>query len=186
MSTSTETVFSEFECDLMNFKIAETDYEIKCIGSVEESNEVRNVTKKCRGVVTKKRTYGTGTGTLKLTAHMPYEAYNAIHAMNSEKLAEGVKGYGRDSLHPEFPITAHIKDEDGIEKYKAWPICTASTGPARKIENGAEEVAEVELEIGFTSDENGFGFYEALASDITELKDQWMKNFTPDLVIASA
>lgn len=183
---ATSTVFSEFECDLMNLKAGETLYPVECIGSVEETNEVRKTTKKCRGVVAKTRTKGTGAGTLKLTAHMPYDAYIALHAMDSEKLAEGVHGYGKDSLHPVVPVTAHIMDEDDVEKFKAWPCCTVSTGPARKIENGAEEVAETELEISFSPDENGFGFYEALADGLNEaIADSWMEAFTPDLVTAT-
>lgn len=185
-AANTETVFSEFECDQMNFKPGDTLYKIKCIGSVELGCEVRSVKKKCRGVVSKSRTYGTGFGTLKFTAHMPYACYNELHAMNSSKLAAGVHGYGRESLHPMFPTTAHITDEDGNEKYKAWPLCTVSTGPAQKIENGAEEVAEVELEISFMPDENGFGMYESLDSELSEqIKAKWMDEFTPELVLAS-
>ena len=52
--------------------------------------------------------------------------------------------YGKNSLHPTFTITADVYDEDDVRKLKAYPMCTMSTGPARKVENGADEVAEVE------------------------------------------
>ena len=183
MATTNETQFSEFECDLLSMKIGETAYDVKCIGNIEQETEVRKVTKKCCGVVAKSRTYGTGNGTLKLTAHMPYKCYVELHAMDGADLKDGIYGYGRGSLHPVVPITGHITNEDGDEKYKAWPCCTVSTGPADKIENGAEEVAEVELEIAFTPDVNGYGVYEALADDLDKAtKEAWMKEFTPALM----
>ena len=58
-----------------------------------------------------------------------------------------------------------------------------STGPARTVENGAEEVAEVEMEIAFSPDDYGDGIYEALAEELDPtLKSQWMEGFTPALV----
>ena len=58
-------------------------------------------------------------------------------------------------------------------------------GIANKIENGAEEVAEIELTVAVNPDENGFGKYEALDKLLDEtIKGQWMTAFTPDLVKA--
>lgn len=180
---NTATVFSEYEVRLMNISIGEDSWPIKCIGKWEESMEVRKTVKKCRGVVSKQRTRGTGSGTCKVTAHMPYECYYALHGMNNEKLADGVKGYGTDSVHPVACITLDVFDEDDIEKFKAYPNCVATTGPARSVENGAEEVAEVELEVGVSPDDNGIGVYEALADKVSEeIKSAWMESFTPELV----
>jgi len=54
---------------------------------------------------------------------------------------------------------------------------------------GAEEVAELELEIGVMPDSYGNGMYEAVVSELTDasLKNTWMTAFTPELVqVASA
>lgn len=183
--TNNMTVFSEFEARCMNFIFGEADYyDVKCVGKVEQESTIRNITKKCRGQVTKKRTRPTGEGTLKVTAHLPYELYVRLHDMErTDTLLEGVYAYGQDSIHPEVCVTADIFDEDGNEKYKAWPRCVVSTGANQSIENGGDEVLEVELEIGFMPDDYNEGFYEALASKMTEtVKADWLTKFTPALV----
>lgn len=180
MAISKETVFSEYEVRKLVAKVGDSDtFVIKCIGSLEEESEVVTISKKCRGVVTKKRTRGTGSGTLKLSAHMPWLAYVKLMGMDADGLADGVYAYGRPSKHPEFCLTADVYDEDDNNKLKAWPKCVMSAGPAIKTENGAEEVAEVEMEIGFMPDEAGFGHYECDPQTATGIKkDTWLNEFT--------
>ena len=71
-----------------------------------------------------------------------------------------------------------------IKKFKAYPNCIMQSGVARSIENGAEEVAEIEMEVSVMPDEEGFGLYEALESELTDetAKTTWMTAFTPELV----
>lgn len=179
-------VFSDYELDQMAVKFEGSDaYEsMNCVGSFEEEMESKTVTKSCRGVVVKSRSRGTGAGTLKISAHVPWNIFVNAYGMELETLKEGVKAYGRNSIHKTFAATMHVKDEDGVEKYKAYPNCVITTGVVRKIENGAEEVAEMELEVSVMPDDYGNGMYEALAADIKEetIKSQWMTAFTPDLV----
>lgn len=184
MAAIAETVFSDYEVREMRMILgADTVGIVKCIGSVEEESEVRKTTKKCRGVVSKSRTRGTGSGTIKVTMHIPYALYIKIAGMDNAGLVEGVHAYGRDSIHPEFCLTSDVYDEDDIEKYKAWPRCVLNTGPMNKVENGAEEVAEIEAEISYMPDEFGLGMYEALASDLsTDVKAKWLNAFEPSLV----
>lgn len=182
---------SEFELEEIGFKFegAEAYEAVKCVGALEEEMTVKTVTKSCRGVVAKKRSKGTGEGTLKLTAHIPYAIYTAAYGMELDTLKEGVKAYGRNSIHKVFSLVGKVVDEDNNTKFKAYPNCTITTGVVRKIENGAEEVAELELEIGVMPDEFGNGVYEAVEADITDeaVKTTWMSAFTPALVqIANA
>jgi len=183
---------SEFELDQLGIKFEgeSNSYKtVECIGSCEEEMTVKTVTKSCRGVVKKKRSRGTGEGTLKLTAHIPWDIYTEAYGMNLESLKEGVKAYGQNSIHKVFALVGHVIDEDNNEKLKAYPNCTITTGVVRKIENGAEEVAELELEIGVMPDSYGNGMYEAVVSELTDasLKNTWMTAFTPELVqVASA
>lgn len=189
MAAINETIFSEYDVKVLNFIFgtgeAKEVWPVKVIGKLEEESETRKMIKKGRGVQIKNRTWGTGAGTLKLTAHIPYALYVKLHGMDDDKLAEGVHAYGRNSKHPETVVTGDVFDEDDVEKFKAWPSCVVSTGPARSVENGAEEVAETDLEIGFSPDETGRGVYEALADEVTEaIKTGWMDSFTPALVAA--
>ncbi len=179
-------VFSDFELDQLGIKFkSKTEYmSVDCVGSCEEEMESKVITKSCRGIVVKKVVKGTGNGTLKITAHIPWEVYTGFYGMNLDSLIEGVKAYGTNSVHENFGAVMHIKDEDGAEKFKAYPNCVMETGVVRKIENGAEEVAELEIEASVMPDEYGNGLYEALASELTDdtVKTKWMTSFTPELV----
>ena len=179
-------VFSDFELDQMGLQFDGTDayVPVNCVGSCEEEMETKKISKLCRGVVAKTRTKGTGAGTLKITAHVPWAVYTEAYGMELDTLKEGVKAYGQNSRHKEFGLVMHIMDEDGNEKLKAYPKCIMSNGVTRKIENGAEEVAEMELEISVMPDEHGNGVYEAVVSELTDetVKTTWMTAFTPELV----
>lgn len=183
MAVTTGTVFSDYELYEMNFKFSTTAYAVNCVGSVEEEMENKVITKSCRGEVVKKVVKGTGNGALKITAHVPYEVYTKAYGMELSTLVDGVNAYGKNSKHEAFCLTMHIKDEDGNLKLKAYPNCVMNTGTVRKIENGAEEIAEMELEVGVMPDSEGNGVYEALESKMTSTaKTTWMESFTSELV----
>ena len=187
---SVNKVFSDFELDEIGVKVdGKEAYEtIECIGSGEETLDTRIITKKCRGIVKKKVVKPTGTGKFKISAHIPWAIYTDIFGMNVEGLIEGVKAYGTNSVHKNFSATLHIVDEDGHEKYKAYPNCVIETGAASKVENGGEEVAEVELEISISPDTYGNGMYQALADELTDetARTNWMSAFTPEMVQVKA
>lgn len=184
-------VFSEYELRKMSIKFkGGTSYQsADCVGSCEEELETKVITKSCRGNVAKTTVKGTGNGTLNISMHMPYEIYTQAYGMNLDTLIEGVKAYGQNSRHEAFSIVQDVFDEDGNEKFKAYPNCIIQTGVVRKIENGAEEVAEIEMEVSVMPDEYGNGVYEALASELSDetVKTKWMTEFTPEMVqVASA
>ena len=184
----TNGVFSDFELDQLGikFKDSEEYKSVNCVGACEEEMESKVVTKSCRGIVVKKIVKGTGNGTLKITAHIPWDVYTELYGMNLDTLIKGVKAYGKNSVHGGFGAVMHVNDEDGAEKYKAYPNCVIEAGVVRKIENGAEEVAELEIEASVMPDEFGNGLYEALATELTDddVKAKWMSEFTPELVQA--
>lgn len=178
-------VFSDYEVRNLGFKFGESEaIEVPCVGSMEEELDVLVISKKCRGVEKKVRARGKGTGTIKISAHVPHELLTKLYAMGLDDLKEGVRAYGQKSLHPEFVLTADVFDEDDAEKFKAYPRCLVKANLSRKTENGAEEVAEMELEISVMPDDYGNGMYEALAEELKDetAKSTWMKSFTPDLV----
>jgi hypothetical protein len=180
-----KNVYSEFEARKQYIKISgkETSIEASCVGSVEEELEVKVITKKCRGVTEREKVKPTGNGTLKESLHIPYELYLALYGMEGSGLIDGVHGYGQGLQHPEFQITMEILDEDDEIKYKAYPRCIIEGGPSGTIENGAEEVAESEVEITLLPDEYGMCRYEALASKLSEeVANKWLTEFTAAMV----
>lgn len=181
-------VFSEYELRRMGIKFPEdTEYRpADCVGSCEEEMETRMVTKKCRGIVSKIRVRGSGNGTLNITMHVPKDIYDAMYGMKMDSLLEGVRAYGQNSVHPEFSITQEVLDEDANIKFKAYPRCIMQSGVKRKVENGGEEVTELELEISVMPDDLGNGLYEALESDLKDetVKETWMTAFSPDMIKA--
>ena len=182
----TNGVFSEYELKEMGIKTEGTAEFVaaNCVGSCEEELDTRVVSKSCRGVVTKKTVKGAGTGKLTISMHMPWKVYTDLYGMNLDTLIDGVKAYGTNSVHKKFAMTQHVFDEDGVEKFKAYPNCIIETGISRKIENGAEEVAEIELEVSLMPDEYGNCVYEALAEELTDItaKENWLTNFEPSMV----
>lgn len=182
----TNGVFSEFELQEMGIKFNSSDeYQAaNCVGSCEEEMEVKVISKSCRGVVFKETVKGTGKGTLKLSMHVPYNIYTQAYGMQLDTLVEGVRAYGQNSRHEAFSITQRVFDEDGVEMLKAYPNCIIKTGKTNKIENGAEEVAEIELEVSVMPDEHGNGVYLVIVDELKDetVKTNWMTAFTPDMV----
>lgn len=179
-------VFSDYELLEIGFKFEDSEtYETtECIGSGEDAADVKVVTKKCRGVVKKKKVKGTGTGVHKITLHCPWDVWVNMFGMKHDTLIDGVYAYGEKSRHKTFSMTQKIEDEDGNEKLKAYPNCIIETGKAVKIENGAEEVAQAELEVSYAPDDYGHGSYESIVSELTDetIAAKWMKEFEPSMV----
>lgn len=190
--TYANTVFSEYELRELAIKMnddGEGDFvHADCVGSWEVEAETLQVTKNCRGKVAKRRTMGTGSGTVTYSGHIPNGLIVKMFNMDSDRLQTGVAGYGQDSRHREFTAVGKVLDEDGNVKYIAYPKMVANTFTGT-IENGSEEVAEREIELSFMPDDNGFGYYEAteadLGTDEAGLKTKWMTAWTPELMLAT-
>ena len=106
--------------------------------------------------------------------------------MEDEDLKDGVYAYGQDSMHPVFSATEKVTNEDGDVKFKAYPNCTVKEGIVRKVENGGEDVAEIDMTLSVMPDEHGKGMYEALESKVDEtIKKTWLEDFTPEMVRVS-
>ena len=182
--TTSPTQFSEFEVKESHAKFGtEEAIKLGCVGKLGETLNAKTVTKKCEGVVVKSVTKGDGTGEITFTLHMVEAVFRNIFGMVNTGLKAGVYAYGQGSRHKEFCYTAKVLDEDGNVKYKAYPRLCVTSGIARTIENGAEEVAEIEVTAAVMPDENGNGMYEAFAADLDETTEgKWLKEFTTTLV----
>lgn len=184
-----EVDFSKWEVRKLAIKMKGADAykSADCVGKLEDEYELKRVVKKCRGVE-KKVKLKPIKGTLNLSLHIPYDLYVGMFDMERDDLIDGVQGYGMDNIHQEFSAVAEMYNEDDEMMLVAYPNCTSASGPNTVVENGAEEIAEAELEIDLMPDENGYFRYEALPEDITgnsSIASQWMTAFTPELVAKS-
>lgn len=181
-----EQNFAEYKVTNLTSKFTEDEKATKmgCTGTLALEMNVKTVTKSCEGVVVKSRTKGDGTGTLTLTMHCKHSELVKMRGMELDTLKEGVYAYGKNSTHKEFCLTAEVFDEDDVKKLIAFPRVIATNGIATTIENGAEEVAQVEIQLTVQPDDFGNGYYEAIESLVTDesLKTSWLENFTPALV----
>lgn len=182
-----QNVFSNFEIKNASIKFnddtAGTFTKLGCVGSADEELAVTVISKNCEGVLAKTVSRGAGSGTVSMSLHMKYDLYVKAFGMDQEGLKDGVMAYGRNSRHKEFTLVAQIFDEDGNEKLIAYPRAIMASAPAFTIENGAEEVAEIEIEINLFADDDGNVKYEVVVDD--KNKDSfatWMTNWTSTLV----
>lgn len=187
--TISSDVFSEYELRELAVKFndeeGDTFTHADCVGSWEDEAETLTITKNCRGKVAKRRTTGTGSGTVTWTGHIPEIIKAKMFDMVREDLTAGVQGYGSDNRHKEMTIVGKMLDEDGNVKYVAYPKIVANTYTG-STENGSEEVAEREVELSYMPDEYGYGKYEVLEADLTTdangLKTKWMTAWTSELM----
>ena len=182
MSFSAADVYSYFECDQLGIKVAGDEEYTRddCIGSLTVERETKTVTKSCRGVVKKRKTKPTGNGTIKLKMHIKMALYRKIHAMTNEGLQPGVYAFDNTEPMPEFAVTARVKDEDDNVMFLGYPRCKIEEINSLEIENGAEEVAEVEMSVSYMPDDYNKGEYQALEVELTGdvlNADNWMTDF---------
>ena len=189
--TAYEKVFSDFEVRETSIKFdGATDFlKDDCVGTMELEETVRKITKKCRGTVVKNIIKHDGVITITMSLHVTWPVYLKMYGMDSTGLKAGIYAMNRfNSVRPSMLIVNHVYDEDGNEKFLAFPNCKATGALKEKIDNGASEVAETEVEITATVDDAGTSMYEALAAELTDetVKTTWMTAWNATLVKAAA
>lgn len=186
MPKTSADVYSMFECDQLALKVAgDTEYtRDDCVGKITIERETKTVTKKCRGVTKKRKTKPTGNGTVTVSLHIKLALYRKINAMTNKGLQPGVYGFSNiESIMPELALVARVMDEDDEPMFIGFPRCKVEEINSTEIENGGEEVAEVEMKLSYMPDDNGIGEYQALAAELTGetlTKDNWMTTFSSE------
>jgi len=180
-----DDVYSYYECDQLAIKVAgdESYTRDDCVGSLNVERETKTVTKKCRGVVKKRKTKPTGNGTITLKMHIKMALYRRIHAMTNEGLQPGVYAFDNTQSMPELALTARVKDEDDNIMFLGYPRCKVEEINALEIENGAEEVAELEMKLSYMPDDYNKGEYQALEVELTGdvlTPSNWMTTFSSE------
>ncbi|WP_088033536.1 phage tail protein [Evansella clarkii] len=156
-----------------------------CVGSMSGETTLRELIKRCEGVEVKKRTKPEKLD-LTVSAHVPVAVLRDLFGLSNDDLKPGVYAYSTDAKGKEFTYTADVMDEfEDITKLIAFPRCISATGFKFSVENGADEVAEMELQLTAYPDKKNKFYYEALVNELDEeLQDEWHKNFTYELVEA--
>lgn len=181
------SVFSNFEIKNASIKFnkdeSATFTKLGCVGSAEEELAVTVISKNCEGVLAKTVSRGAGSGTITMSLHMRYDLYVQAFGMDQAGLKDGVMAYGRNSRHREFTLVAQMYDEDGNEKLVAYPRCIMASAPKYTLENGAEEVAEIEIEMNLFADDAENVKYEVVLTEDnkTQFAD-WMTGWTPEMM----
>ncbi|MED3799814.1 phage tail protein [Lysinibacillus capsici] len=173
----------------VKFKDEEKAQPFGCVGTIEGESEIVAIIKRCEGVE-KKRKPKVSKMTITISAHVRLAAQRRIFGISADGLKPGVYKYGADSIGDTFVLTAVGIDEfEDEEKLIAFSNCSANTGLTLSIENGAEEVAEIELEFTALVDDKRGIYYETYISELAdegkeEFITNWKTNFTPELVLA--
>lgn len=155
-----------------------------CVGQLESETEIIEIVKRCAGVEVKKVSKPQKAN-VTVSAHVPIDVFRNFFGLSNDGLKPGVYSYGTESKGKDFVFTADVVDEfEDITKLIAFSNCTSATGLKFTIENGAEEVALLELEYTALPDDKQKIYYEALVPELDddEVAEQWHTDFKPELV----
>lgn len=157
-----------------------------CVGSISGETEMKELVKMCEGVEVRKRTKPLKMN-LTLSAHVKVPIIRKVFGLSDANLKPGVYKYSKDAKGKEFTLTADVVDEfEDVTKLIAFPKSVSATGLKFTIENGADEVAELELEFTVYPDEKDNFYYEALTSELDDeiIAQSWHTEFDYSLVEA--
>ena len=170
-----------------NFKGAETGLSTDCNGQLSGETEMQTIVKKCGSTEVKSKSKPIAM-TANITAHIPVDVYRRFYGLaQDERIKPGIYSYGPDSIGEDFALSAEIVDDfEENEKLLGFLNCTSNTGLTFTIENGADEVAALEMETKVMVDEFNKFYHEAIVAELeTDLTDQWMSNLSADVIKAS-
>lgn len=150
-----------------------------CNGSIAVETEVQTIEKKCGQTVVASKSKPTKM-TVTVNAKVPVEVFRRVNGIKPmDELKEGVYAYGANGGE-RFTLTVELLDDFTDEtKLIAFPMVALSNGLAFEIENGADEVADLEIETTAYQDDRGQWYYEAFPTEATTVDPvEWLTNFT--------
>jgi len=156
------------------------------IGSIEGETTLRELIKRAEGVEVRKKTKPEKID-ITISALIPVGVVRDFFGLSTEGLKPGVYKYSQQSKGKEFVYTADVIDEfEDVVKLIAFPKAVSATGFKFAIENGADEVAQMEVEVTAYPDEQGNLYYEAFVSELDDptIADTWHSEFNYTLVEA--
>lgn len=162
----------------------QTGEKFGCVGSVEGETTLRELIKTCEGVEVAKKVKPVKSD-LTITAHVKVSVVRDLFGLSNEDLKPGVYKYSNQSKGKEFVFTADVIDEfEEVTKLIAFPKTVSASGFAFTIENGADEVAQMETSVTAYPDDKGNIYYEAFVAELQDptVADTWHSDFNYSLV----
>lgn len=158
-------------------------YDIECTGSLSVDSETKTISKVCEGIVTDEISVIESMA-VDLSGHMPVEVLRNVYGISTDGNIEGVYSFNRDSRGQvgtwTWDITSPFQTD---RKLIAFPRLSVQGGLSWSLENGGDEVAEVEISFSALPDERGNFYYEAMESEVdTTVVNKWHKEFSTELV----
>lgn len=190
------TVITEFDAvsivnaslQFKNGAAYESGTSFGCVGSIEGETESLVKALKAGADILKEITKPNKMVLKVVVANVPVPVARDVFGLSNTNLKPGVYAYGTNSRGKKFILTADVIDEfEDVTKMIAFPNCSTATGfKIQTIENGTEEVANIEFEITVLKDVAGELYYEALVPELDDetVKTQWHTQFTRALVEA--
>lgn len=166
------------------FKGTSTAIQTDCNGALNGETEMQEITKKCGASIVKAKSKPIGM-TVTITAHVPVAVYRDFYGLKQNTLIKpGIYSYGPSSTGKDFSLAAEVVDDfEENSKLLGFLICTSNTGLTFTIENGADEVAALELETKILVDEFGEYYHEAIVAELeTDLTNEWMSKLSADVI----
>lgn len=166
------------------FKGSAASINTDCNGNLDGETEMQTIEKKCGSTTVKTKSKPIGM-TVKITAHVPIEVYRRFNGLKQdERIKAGIYSYGPDSVGEDFSLAAEIFDDfEENSKLVGMLECSSATGLTFSIENGADEVAALELEAKVMVDEFNKFYHEAIVAELDEdLTDAWMSKLSADVI----
>jgi hypothetical protein len=154
------------------------------LGSVEGETEVIEIVKRAEGIEVKRKSKPVKM-TMTVAGHVPVKVARDFFGLKTDGLKPGIWSYGTLSKGKRFVFTADVIDEfEDVVKLIAFPNCSDTAGFKIAVENGADEVAMLELEFTALADGKNNLYYEALVDELADetVATQWHTKFDSVLV----
>ncbi|TWW13172.1 hypothetical protein LABALGNA3A7_09780 [Dellaglioa algida] len=166
------------------FKGEEAAILADCVGKFSVEAEMQDIVKKCGSIELKKLSKPIKM-TAKITAHIPMDIYRHFYGLHQNAdVKPGIFSYGPSSQGQQFALAVKISDDfENNFKLEAMLNVASSTGLTFEVENGADEVAALELEASILVDTLGEFYHEGIVAELGEdLTDAWMTKLTPEVL----
>lgn len=155
-------------------------------GTVGGETVLRQIIKRMEGIEADKITKPEKM-TLTIAAHIKVSVMRQNFGFNNQDLKPGIYSYGTNSKGKHFTLTADVIDEfEDLTKIIAFPKCVTATGFTFNIENGADEVALMEISLEAYPDEFKQIMYDSLIAELEDptIATTWHTQFDRTLVEA--
>lgn len=181
----TEGFFRPYDEETKTYGVAKP---MGCVGTLGMEADVRTISKKCEGVTTDEITK-TNFYTVTFAGHATIGLIRDIFGLSNEGLKKGVYAVGKKTNGKKGVFTFVAEDMYGTQrKLMAYPKMGVVNGYAFSHENGADEIAETEIEFKAMADTLGNFYYEAYEDEVDDeaVKTGWSKTFDEELVAIAA